>query len=165
MALWILIVDIFTRHTRRFKLILSTLISSYDQFLSEDYCYNIVNHCLQHYQLQPLQQECMCVCLCVSVCVCVHVCLPICLPVCTYVDLCCVGMFLPIYVSILCTWCSYSVLLYYHRSKLIAKTQSLFKQTKSPPVRDAEMVTEKLFGQSINFYHVVIETTDTHRVW
>ena len=56
--MWILIVDIFTRHTRRersFKLILSTLISSYDQFLSDDHCYNIVNHCLQHYQLQPLQ--------------------------------------------------------------------------------------------------------------
>ena len=35
---------------------LSTIIiSSYDQFLSKDHCYNIVNHCLQHYQLQPLQ--------------------------------------------------------------------------------------------------------------
>ena len=56
-TLWILIVDIFTRHTRkerRFKLIFSTLISSRDQFLSEDHCYNIVNYWLQHYQLQPL---------------------------------------------------------------------------------------------------------------
>ena len=28
-----------------------------------------------------------------------------------------------------------------YRGKLIAKTQSLFRQTKSPPVTDAEMVT------------------------
>ena len=55
MAFYILVVDIFTRLTnitvRSFKLILSTIIiSTYDQFLSEDHCYNIVNHCLQHYQ-------------------------------------------------------------------------------------------------------------------
>ena len=45
----ILVVDIFTRHTniteRSFKLILSTIVSSYDQFFSQDHCYNIVNHC------------------------------------------------------------------------------------------------------------------------
>ena len=45
------------RHTRkemRFKLILMQYIDqySYDQFLSEDHCYNILNHCQQHDQLR-----------------------------------------------------------------------------------------------------------------
>ena len=51
-----------------------------------------------------------------------------------------------------------------YRSKLIAKTQNLFKQTKFPLVTDAEMVTEKCFDK-INHYYVVIEMTDILGVW
>ena len=71
-------------------------------------------------------------CLCTYVCMYMyeHVCLHVCLQyICTYLIY---NVELPILPSLL--------LGSFYRSKLIAKTQSLFRQTKSPPVTDAEMV-------------------------
>ena len=44
----IVIVDIFTRHTIKLR-IFCALISCYGQFFSENHHYDIVNHCLQHF--------------------------------------------------------------------------------------------------------------------
>ena len=72
---------------------------------------------------------------CVRACVraCVHACVCVCLYICVP------GTAIMYYYTITFVWT--------YRSKLIAKTQSLFKQTMSPPVTDAEIVTKKYLGK------------------